>query len=274
MELLYPILDGLQHEAAHHGLLRGGLVATARTVGILSVGSLAIIVVGIGALEIGVVDVVGVVIHHVEDDGNACLVQGLHHLLELLDTGNGVVGVGGIAALGHVVVDRVVAPVVLVVAKTRLIDRAVVVAGQDVHGIDTQRLQVAEGPRLGEGEELARILGIWTGDGEVAVMQLINHQVGRRLHDGTLVAAPVVRKRLRRIDDGGTLSVDSHGLGKDSGALATPHVEGVEASHEVTLHGGRPQPVSIGHLDSLQSLASYAVLIDSYYHLLRRCGSK
>ena len=273
-ELLYPILDRLQHEATHHGLLRGSLVATPRTVGILSVGRLAIVIVGIGSLEIGVLDVVGMVIHHVEDDGNASLVQGLHHLLELLDTDNGVIGVSGVASLRHVIVHGVVTPVVLVVAQTGLVHRTVVVAGQDMHGIDTQRLQVIEGPRLREHQELARILGIGTSNGKVAVMQLIDHQVGRRLHDRTLVAAPVVRKRLRRIDNGCTLTIDTHRLGKDTGAFATTHVEGVEASHKVTLHHSRPQPVGIGHLDGLQRLASYTVLIDSYYHLLRRSGGK
>ena len=79
-------------------------------------------IVGIGALEIGVVDVVGMVIHHVEDNGNAFLVEGLHHLLELLDADNRIVGVGAITAFRHIVVHRVVTPVILVVSETGLIN--------------------------------------------------------------------------------------------------------------------------------------------------------
>ena len=67
------------------------------------------------------VDVVGMVIDHVEDDADACLVEGLNHLFELADAGVRTVGIRRIAALWHVVVDGVVAPVVFVVSETRLV---------------------------------------------------------------------------------------------------------------------------------------------------------
>ena len=143
-----------------------------------------------------------------------------------------------------------------------------------MYSIDSQLLKVLNGPRLRQCQELARILGIRTGDGEIAVMQLINHQVGRRLDHRTLVAAPVVRECLHRINNRCTLTVDTHGFGKDTWTLATSHVEGIEAAHEVTLHRSRPQPIGIRHLDGLQGLASYTVLIDAYHHLLCRRGRK
>ena len=214
------------------------------------------------------------VVYHIKDDGNACLMEGLHHLLELLDTDSGVVGIGGIASLGYVVVHWVVAPVVLVVAETGLIHRTIVVAGQDMHSVDTQLLKVVEGPRLGECEELAWILGIRTGDGEVTMVELIDDEVSWRLHHRATVVVPIGWRRLRHINNGSTLTIDSHGFGKDTRTLATTHIEGVETSHEVTLHSGCPQPVGISHLDGLQGLASHTVLIDSHYHFLCRCGGK
>ena len=93
-------------------------------------------------------DVVSVVIHHIEDDADVCVVESLHHLLELTDAHFGLIGIRGVAALRHIVVHRVVAPVVLVVSETGLVDRAVVVARQDVDGIDSKLLQVLDGPGL------------------------------------------------------------------------------------------------------------------------------
>ena len=62
------------------------------------------------------------VINHIEDDGNACLMHGLHHLLELLDTTGSIVGIGRVTSLGHVVVHRVVAPVILRLIEACLIN--------------------------------------------------------------------------------------------------------------------------------------------------------
>ena len=66
-------------------------------------------------------DVVGVVIHYVEDDTDACVVEGLYHLLELTDAHFGLIGICRVASLGHVVVHWVVTPVVLVIGKACLI---------------------------------------------------------------------------------------------------------------------------------------------------------
>ena len=170
------------------------------------------------------------VIDHVEDDGDASFVERLHHLLELQDATDGIIGVGGIAAFGHVVVHRVVAPVVLGLVEARLINGAEVIARQDMDGIDAQRLQVVDGPRFGEGEELTRILRIGTGNGEVTVVHLIDNEVGGRLDDGVLVITPTVGTRLRIVDDGGTTAIHSHGLGKDTRCLAMSGVESVVAA--------------------------------------------
>ncbi len=157
MIFVNPVFHRLYHEAAHHGLFGGRLVAAAGAVGVSPVGILAVIIVGIGLLEIGVIDVVGMVIHHVENHADACLVEGLHHLLELADAAERIVGVGAVAALGHVIVHGIVAPVVLVVLEPRLVDRTIVVAGQDMNGIHAQFFQVANSLRLGQRQELSLV---------------------------------------------------------------------------------------------------------------------
>ena len=95
------------------------------------------------------VDVVGVVVNHVENYADASFVEGLDHLLEFADADVRTVGVRRIATFRHVVVDRVVAPVVFVVSETRLVHRTIVVRGKDMNSVDTQRLQVVDGPRFG-----------------------------------------------------------------------------------------------------------------------------
>ena len=118
------------------------------------------------------------VIYHVEDDAYACIVERLYHLLELADAYCRLVGVGGVTAFWNVIVHGVVAPVVFVVAESGLIDRAVVVAGQDMDGIHAEFLQVADGPGFREGQELAWVGRILAGDGEVAVVHLVDDKVG------------------------------------------------------------------------------------------------
>ena len=92
------------------------------------------------------IDVVGMVVHYVKDDTDAGLVKGLHHLLKFTNASSRVSRISRIAALRHIVVNRVVAPVILRLVETCLVNRTIVIAGQDMDGIDTQRLQMTECP--------------------------------------------------------------------------------------------------------------------------------
>ena len=155
--LLGPILHALDHKLPHQGLLRGRLVAAARAVGGGAVGTVAVVGLGEGAVEVAALQAEGVVIDHVEDHADARLVEGLHHLLELQDATGGQFGIEGVAALGHVVVERIVAPVVLGRVVLGLVDRGEVVGRQDVDGIDAQGLEMGDGLLLRQGEKLALV---------------------------------------------------------------------------------------------------------------------
>ena len=141
MILVDPVFNALNHEQPHHWLLRSRLVAAAGAVGVArrrtvgNVGYLTVVVVRKSPLEVGTVYVVGVVIDHVEDDADASLVKSLNHLLELTNAHLGLIGVGGVAALGHVVVHWVIAPVELRLVEACLIDRSIVIARKDVDGV-------------------------------------------------------------------------------------------------------------------------------------------
>ena len=119
------------------------------------------------------------VIYHVEDDAYACIVERLYHLLELANAYCRLVGVGGVTAFWNVIVHRVVAPVVFVVGKAGLVHRAVIITGQDMDGIHAELFQVADGPGFREGQELAGVCRILTGNGEIAVVHLVDDEVGR-----------------------------------------------------------------------------------------------
>ena len=174
-----PVFHALHHEPPHHLAIRCRFVAATATIGIAPRGVLPIIIVWISPLEVAVLNVVCMIVHHIEYHGNAGLVECLHHLLELTVACQRVVGVGTVPALRHIVVHRVIAPIILWFIESCLVHRAIVIAGQDMHGIYPQLLQMFNGPRLRQRQELARIFRVAPTHGEVTVVQFVDHQVGR-----------------------------------------------------------------------------------------------
>ena len=98
------------------------------------------------------------VVDHVEDYADARLVQLLHHLLKLFYAHAWLGGVGRVGALWHIIVQRVVAPVVLCHIRLRLVDRSKVERWQNVDGIHAKGLQIVYSLRFGESKELALVL--------------------------------------------------------------------------------------------------------------------
>ena len=113
MVFLGPVQHRFQDVAGAHAALAGQIVAAARAVGGGAVGVLAVEVPGLGAPQPGI-QLIGVVVHHIHHHPEAVAVQSLHRGLQLPDTNGAVVGIGGIPAVGDVVIHRVIAPVVVV----------------------------------------------------------------------------------------------------------------------------------------------------------------
>ena len=171
-----------------------------------------IVVVGERALEVRVLNVVGMVVDHVEDNVDACLMERLHHLFELSDAAERVGRVGGVRAFGDVVIHRVIAPVILRLVETCLVDGAEVIRGQDVDSVHAQLFQVVKCPRLSQSQELTFMLGIGAVDGEVAMVHLVDHPVGKVLGMRSMVFKPALRVAVAQVDDHALLPVDGHGL--------------------------------------------------------------
>ena len=158
--------------------------------------------------------------------------QRLHHLLELADAHAPVRGVGGVGALRHVVVLRVVAPVVLGPLRPGFVHRLVVGGRQQVHVRHAQLDQVVDArrhaarpprPPLREGQVAALVLQARAGmDGEVADVQLVDDRVGRRAQARPPVARPPRGVRLAQVHDHAAPAVD-------------PRREGIRVDHLVHL---------------------------------------
>ena len=212
--------------------------------------------------------------------------QRLHHLLELVDAHLGFGGVGRVAAFGHIVVHRVITPVVLRGVEAGLIDRSVVERRQNVHCVHAQFLEVIYRPVFGECHELAWIVAACALDvqlrvevdvaccREVAVMQFIEDEILGG-NGGSLVGAPACRIGRLHVDDGATLAVHAHGLGPDTWSLAVEfavhfHLKGVELALQVALHGSIPQRFTLvgGHLHRLERFAAQPLVIEAQRHRL------
>ena len=139
-----------------------------------------------------------------------------------------------------------------------------------MNGIHSQIGEMLDGPWLCECQELTRIFGIGAPYGEVAVVQFIDNKVGRRLGNGTHVAAPVVWIAFQHIKNSSAATIHAYGLCKDTCTLASPGIKGIELPPQVALYRGSPF-LTIGiicHLNGLQGFSLIAVLVDAHLHRL------
>ena len=142
MILVYPIFHTFEHELAHQWLFRSRFIATARTVGKSSISILAIVVIGISQLEIAVLNVESMVVNHVENNTYTSLVKCLDHLFELTNAHVRAVRIGGIAAFRHVIVFRVIAPVIRRIMLYRFVNRGIIERREQVDSGHTKPFQI------------------------------------------------------------------------------------------------------------------------------------
>ena len=159
---LRPQHDRVDHELFHHGVF-GGRVGAAALAEHDAVAVEPVVIAGHELVENGVRVLarrVGVVVDHVHDHAQAALVERLHHLAEF-ENARGAVGIGRVAALGHVVVQRVVAPVEGIAVRRRRDQRLL------LGGIGWQGRERVERGRLPRGL-------VFVGGGEVERRQQVH----------------------------------------------------------------------------------------------------
>ena len=212
---LRPVGDGIDHVFAEHQVLGCGVVAAARAVGKAAVVVHAVVVIRYRILEPRI-GRIGVVVDNVHDDADARVVKRLDHLLAFLDAHIAVVGIGGIGALGAVVVDGIIAPIVLLHDVLALVDGAEIIHGHDLDVLHAQLFEVVHAGRraaadtvdgravFGEGEEFAPVrLHHAAGfrGREVRDGDLPYRSVRLVRHTDVTVILPVVGIGLGEVDD-------------------------------------------------------------------------
>ena len=144
MVFIRPVFHRIDDVVAHLLKVGGRLVAATGCVGIAAVVPVAVVVAGSGQFEVGTVVLRRMVVDHIHDHADSCVVERLHHLLHLLHARCGIGWIGRVAALGGIVVLRVVAPVVLVFLQGRLVDGIIVIAREDMHVGHSEFLQMVD----------------------------------------------------------------------------------------------------------------------------------
>ena len=178
--VLRPVGHRVDDVLAHHRTFGGGVVAATGVVDERTVVVIAEVVARDRLVERMVRGIVDMVVHHIHDDADVVLVQALDHLLHFGDAGARVARIGGVRAFRHVVVLRVVAPVLraigVVAQVAGLVDGTVVVHRHDLHVGDAQRLEIvkAGGRALGglrAGFDHARYLPCLSAEMPEALME-------------------------------------------------------------------------------------------------------
>ena len=280
---LHPVLHTLHHEAAHHGTFRSRLVATARSIGRLAFGVGAVEVAGYGALKVGAGQVVRVVVDHIEHHFQAVVVERFDHLLKLKDARLRVGRVGGVRPFGHVVVERIVAPVVLRIVELALINRSKVKRREKMHVRHAQLLQVVDAgglpfgrfrTSLREGKKFSFVLNArCRGNTEIAVVHFVDDDV---LLLRGFVAFPAIGVGGAQVDDGAALAIEADRLGVDARGFTEPlvvflHIEGVELPVLVARQRHVPRAVgSALHVERLDGLSAASGSIEVEHHLACR----
>ena len=245
------------------------------------------------------------IINNIKYDTHSRLVERLNHLLELLDTGHRVERIGRVRTLYSIIVERIIAPVVLVVLKMFFINRNEVSGREKLDICHAELLKMINTccksiripcSLLCKSEIFSLIAD--TGslmNRKITVMHLVDNDV-RRFDFGTLILSPTLRIGLVPIYDSTSPSIHSYRLGCYAGSLRKPlsvflDLESIERTievlsdhclpksvlsklhvhcHEGILIGSRLVKLELSGL-SHRSPDSELSLVTFIYTLLKRC---
>ena len=122
MIFLHPPLERLDHIFAEHLPFRSSFITAARAIEERSVWLHTVEISRHRTLETCCGSVGRMVIYHVQNNPDARLVKSLHHLLELLNAYYRIIWISRERTLDSIVVERLIAPVVLIIFQTGLVD--------------------------------------------------------------------------------------------------------------------------------------------------------
>ena len=133
MILFHPPTDRLKHKLTHHRTFTGGLIAAARCITERTVFAIAVEVPRSCAGKIGMRHIISMVIHHIQDNSYSCLMQCLNHLFELAYTHLRCIRISRITTFRHIVIDRIVSPIITIICKTSFVNRTIIIRRQNLY---------------------------------------------------------------------------------------------------------------------------------------------
>ena len=94
VEFLHPVFHGVDNIVAHLLAVGSRFVATGRSVAVSAVGTMAVIIARSCKREIGIVGQCRMVVDHIHDYADTCIVKRQHHFLHFTDTSFGIHRIG------------------------------------------------------------------------------------------------------------------------------------------------------------------------------------
>ena len=124
-----------------------GLVATTRTIRVCAIGVEAVEILRNDTSQGASHDVVRMVIDHIHDHADTGFMECLNHHFRFANTACRIVRVGRITAVRHIVVHRIVAPIVPVLIQTGLVNTAIIEERQDLKVGDAHLFEMVNSGR-------------------------------------------------------------------------------------------------------------------------------
>ena len=151
MVLTRPVTNGLDHELAVLLVVRGSLITATGTVGIRTIRIQAIEIFRHHSTQRATHHIVRVVIYNIHNHAYASLMKRLNHHFRLANTRVRVIRISAITSVRHIVIDRIVAPVIWRIEDGAwrivicLINRTVVEERQNLEMCNTEFFEIVDG---------------------------------------------------------------------------------------------------------------------------------
>ena len=194
------------------------------------------------ALKVGALCVKGMVVHHIEHHLQTRFVQRLHHLFELTNAHFRLIRIGGIRSLRHIIVQRIVSPIILRNIQFRFIHRSIIERRQNMHIRNAQLLQMIQPSWtslqslhsfLCQSEKFSAMFEIsLIAHTKIAVMHLIDGATFKQ-SVGRFVKLPPHRIRIFQVNHSRAFTIHSHRSCVDTGSFSAPltiyfHFKGIK----------------------------------------------
>ena len=181
--------------------------------------------------------------------------QSHNHLLKLFYADFGRIRICRVRPVGHIIVFRVVTPIVLRSIFSSLVHRREIKRREQLHmcyakffkvSYSSSFAQIRMRTLFGQSEELSIITDArYCIRREVAVMHLVYNNIGETLERRTNIATPPLWVSRLHVDNSGTITIYANRFSHHTRSITLPHVvyldvKRIELAFQITLYRGCP----------------------------------